>query len=481
MTSTISSSTANSSSTTNPVSVASSSSAGAAGGSVINVSSLVSQLVAAEQAPQQSIITSQTTAVTANISALGTLKGALSTFQSALASLDSSSVFNAETATSSNSAVLTASAASSAVSGTYKITVSDLASAQQLLSTPFPGGSDAAVGTGGLTLSLGGSSFNVTLTSSNDTLEGIASAINAASDNPGISATVINGSDGAHLVLSSTQTGAANAITVTASGALSALAYGGGDTANYTEESTPADANFSIAGVAYTSASNTVTDALDGVTLNLAGTTPDGASASLTVANDTSTVQSNISNFVSAYNALQSTLASLGSYDASSGTGGQFMGNPVLTDTQNQVQQALYSLVGSSTYNTLASIGITTNSDGSLSLNSTTLQTALSSNFAAVSQLFSSTTGVATQLNTQIDADLASGGTIESYSHTLTQQENALTAQSNNLTTQTNALTASLTQQYSALNALLSSLQTTSSYLSQAFNSLPTVQGTPNA
>ena len=157
------------------------------------------------------------------------------------------------------------------------------------------------------------------------------------------------------------------------------------------------------------------------------------------------------------------------------------LGNPLLTNIQSQIQNALYSVVGSSTYNSLASIGITTNSDGSLSVNNATLENALASNFTAVSQLFSSKNGVATQLNSAITADLGGSGSITSYSQSLVTQENALTQQTNTLNTQMSALTASLTQQYSTLNTLLSSLQTTSSYLTQAFASLPTVQGTPNA
>ncbi|HXR19130.1 MAG TPA: flagellar filament capping protein FliD [Steroidobacteraceae bacterium] len=469
---------------TTPISVTSSSSAGAAGGSVINVSSLVSELVAAAQAPQESLIASQTSAVTANISALGTLQGALSTFQSSLSSLSTPSAFNSQTASSSDQTVLTATADADAVSGSYNVTVTNLASGQQLLSKAFSGGGTATVGTGTLSISLGGSSFAVTINGNDDTLAGIASAIDSAANNPGVSATIVTGTDGAHLVMSSTLTGAANTLAVTETDGgtgLSALTYGTGNTGNYTQQTAAADAHFSIAGVGYTSASNTVSDALTGVTLNLLGTTASGSSATLTVANDTSTVQSNIANFVSAYNTLQSALSSLGSYDASSNTAGAMQGNPILTNTQSQIQQTLYSLVGSSAYNTLASIGITTNSDGSLSLNNATLATALSSNFSAVSQLFSSSSGVAAQLNSQITADLASGGTLAAYSQSLTSQNNALTTRSNTLSAQMTALTASLTQQYATLNTLLSSLQSTSSYLTQAFASLPTVQGKPNA
>ncbi|HEY2037112.1 MAG TPA: flagellar filament capping protein FliD, partial [Steroidobacteraceae bacterium] len=170
------------------------------------------------------------------------------------------------------------------------------------------------------------------------------------------------------------------------------------------------------------------------------------------------------------------------SYDATTGTAAPMMGDALLSGVQNQVRSALYGIVNTgSSYDSLASIGITTNSDGTLSVNQATLSAALTSNFTAVSQLFSGTGGVATTLNSQIDGDLAAGGSIDSRSQTLVQQEDALTQQNDQLTKQMSALTASLTEQYSSLNTLLSSLQSTSSYLSQAFSSLPLVQGTPSA
>ena len=474
------------SATSSPVSVASSSSAGAAGGSVINVSSLVSQLVAATQAPQQSLISSETQAVTTQISALGTLKSALSTFQSSLGALDTPNSFNSESASSSDQSVFTATAGSGAPTGTYSITVGQLASAQQLLSNAFTGTGATTVGTGTLQISLGDSSFNVNVTDSDDTLAGIASAINTATDNPGVTATIIQGTDGAHLLLSSSLTGAANTIQVNetdSGGALSALTYNSDTTSNYGVQSKALDAQYSISGVAATSSSNTITDALNGVTLNLTGTTTADDPATMTVITNTSTIESNLAAFVSAYNTLVGQFSSLGGYDSSSGTAGPMMGNALLTSIQNGMRNVLYSIVntGSSTYNSLASVGITTNQDGTLTLDSDKLQTALSTNFSAVSQLFSSSGGVATQLNSQLTTALGANGMIASNSTNLTNQSNALSQQSTDLTNQMAALTASLTQQYSALNTLLSSLQTTSSYLTQAFASLPQVQGTANA
>ena len=462
-------------SSTSPVSVASGTSAGAAGGSVINVSSLVSQLVAAAQAPQEAVITSQTQAVTSEMSSVGQLKSALSTFQSSLSAIDTPAAFDSLSASSSNSAAFSATVGSGATLGSYSVSISQLAQAQQMVSSTAYSSSSATVGTGTLQLSLGGSSFSVSIGGSNNTLSGIAAAINSASGNPGIQASVVTGTSGAHLVLTSTLTGAANTISIaetdTGSG-LSALTYGSGST-NYTQQTAAQDASFSIAGISYTSPSNTVTDALSGVTLNLQATTT--SAASLTVAENTSTIQTNIQSFVDAYNTLQSSLTTLGGYNASTGTAGPLMGNPALTIAQSQIQSALYSMVdtGSSTYTSLASIGITANSDGSLSLNTAQLSVALNTNFSAVSTLFGGTNGVASGLNTVLNNELGSNGSIASLSQSLVQQNTALTQQSQQLTQRMSLLQASLTEQYSALNALLSQLQSTSSYLTQAFATLP--------
>ena len=458
------------------VSVAGSTSAATAGGSVINVSSLVSQLVGASRAPQDALISRQSSAVTTKISALGALKGALSTFQSSLAALNKPETFAAVSASTSDRGVFNANASPGAPPGSYSVTVSALASAQQLLSAGVAGGSSATIGTGTLKLQLGTQSFGISVDASNNTVAGLAAAINAASDNPGVVAAVVQGSDGAHLLLSSTTTGAANTLQVTETDAgtgLAAMTYGVGNTANYTQNAAAQDASFSIAGVAYTSTGNTVTDALSGVTLNLVGTTAVGSSATLTIANDTATVSANINTFVSAYNTLQGTLTPLGAYDKASGSAGPMLGDSLLAGVQNEIHHTLESMVGTSVYNSLASLGITTQKDGTLQADSTKLQTALSKDFGAVKDLFSGANGIAAQLDARITGELATGGAIDSRGQMLVKQSNSLTDKTSVLNKQMAAMTANLTQQYAALNVLLSSLQTTSGYLTQAINSLP--------
>ena len=462
------------------VSVAGSTSAASAGGSVINVSSLVSQLVAASRAPQDALISKQSSTVTTKISALGALKGALSTFQSSLAMLNKPDAFSAMSAQTSDSGVFTANVSSGAPPGSYAMTVTSLATAQQLLSTGFVGGSTAPIGPGTLSIQLGATSFNVTVDATNGTIGGLATAINSAADNPGIVAAVVQGSDGAHLLLSSTETGAANTIQVTETDAGTALAgvtYGTGNIANYTQNTAAQDASFTLAGVAYTSASNTVTDALSDVTLKLTGTTAPGATATLTIANDTGTVAANIESFVAAYNTLQGSVAPLGAYDKTSGSAGPMLGDALLTGIEGEIHHTLQSLVGTSVYNSLASLGITTQKDGTLQADSTKLQTALAKDFNSVKTLFSGSNGIAAQLDAQIGKELATGGAIDSRSKMLIKQGNALDDQTTILNQQMDAMTRNLTQQYSALNVLLSSLQTTSGYLTQAINSLPSNMG----
>jgi flagellar hook-associated protein 2 len=474
---------------TSPVSIASSSSSAAAGGSVIDVNSLVSQLVAATRAGQDATISKQTQAVTTQISALGTLKGALSTFQDALSTIDTVSAFNAATSTSSDPTVFTANASADAQPGSYSVSVSQLASAQQLVSTGFAGGGSATVGTGTLQVSLGGTSFNINVDSTNNTVAKLASAINSAPGNPGVIATVITGTDGAHLVLQSAQTGAANTIELTETDggtSLSGVTYDPtSNAANYTQIAQAQDAQFSVSGISHTSASNTVSDALNGITLTLTGvskastTTPTTlASSQLTVAADTDSITTNVSAFVDAYNTMVKAIQPLGSYDQTTQTAGPMLGDATLQGVQNDIRSSLYSLVntGSSTYNSLASVGITTNKDGTLSFNKTNFQTALASAPTAVSQLFAGTKGVASSLESRINTELGAAGAITNRSSTLIKQENALTDQTTKLNDQMTALTASLTQQYSHLNTLLSSLQSMSAYLSQQFSALPKVQ-----
>jgi flagellar hook-associated protein 2 len=445
-------------------------------GSGLDIGSLVTQLVAAERAPAQARITAQASDVATKISAMATLKSALSTFQSALTTLTTPSDFSSITANSSNENVFTATAQPSAVEGNYDIEISQLAKAQQLVSTAtFASGGDTVVGYGTLTLGLGGSSFSVTLPSTQNTLSGIRDAINSASDNPGIKASLISGTGGTQLVLTSTQTGAANKITVSSTGGdggLAALNYSSSATGNFTQKQTPQDAMLTVAGIPYTGPSNTVSNAIDGVTLNLL-TTNVGTPATLDLAANNSQTSSNVQAFVTAYNALQSTLSTLGDYNNDTQTAGVLLGDSVLSTAYSSITRLSTDTVNglAGDYTSLAAIGVTTTATGALQLDSSKLAAAMSADPSSVSNIFSSSGGVANRLNDYLDTLLASNGSIAARDANLTDAQNQITQDTTNLDAQMATVQARYTAQFTALDSILSQLNSTATYLDRVFNS----------
>ncbi|MDE3011968.1 MAG: flagellar filament capping protein FliD [Pseudomonadota bacterium] len=368
--------------------------------------------MSAAQAPITAI-NRQIAGYQSEISAYGQLSAAVYSFQTALGGLTSASAFQANAATPSNTAVLSATTDSTAISGNYNINVSQLATAQTLVAAgqvsataAIGGGSSTKVtfqfGTvSGGTVSNGvytGASFaqsaanaggTVTIDSSNNSLQGIASAINAAG--VGVSATVINDGSGTpyRLSLSSSKTGAASAMKISVSGDATLQSLLGEDpagTQNLSQTQVAQDASLTVNGLAVTSASNAVTQVIKGTTLNLAGT----GSTSLAVAQDTKTIASNVQAFVTAYNTLDSTINTVTAAGVGGAGGGPLAGQYSALQVQNQLRQALSNVMIDATGNkaTLADVGITFQKDGSLSLDSTKLNAAMALNPAEVGSLF---------------------------------------------------------------------------------------------
>jgi flagellar hook-associated protein 2 len=451
---------------------------GAVGGSQIDVQSLVSQLVAAERSKTDTQINRDSTRVTTQISALGALMGSLSTFRSSLSSLQTVGAFSSRGVTSSNEEALTAAVTSSAVPGSYDIDVEQVAQAQQLSSTAFASGGTTVVGTGSLTISLGTGSFTVDIADGQATLADIRNAINSASDNVGVRATLVQGTDGSRLVLSSSTTGAANTIQVSQSGGdggLAQIAYSPSDTSNYTQIKAAQDAIVYIAGSQVTSASNTIEGAIDGVTLTIKKeTTEESGPVGLAVSYDSAAVTTKVKGFVSAYNALMTQISRLRSYDATTKTAGPMIGDTLLTSLESELRRTLSGVVPDQAegFETLAAIGITTQLDGTLGVDDTKLQKALSNNFEAVSKLFGSDEGIAKRLFTAADERLKTGGALDVRSDTLADQQRAIEKRKDDLDVRMVAVQQSYLQQFTRLDTLLSQLQVTSSYLTQQIESL---------
>ncbi len=386
-------------------------------GSGIDINSIVSQLVEARRAPQVQRLDLREAELQARLSAYGSLKGAVSTLRDALASLKSPETYRGRSATSSNTEVLTATADSQAAPGIYGISVGGLATAQQLATDPvtnpaarFTADTDV-LGTGTLTFKFGTTVYDPdtdtytsftqnpdkatrTVTITDGSLRGIRDAINAA--DMGVTAAIVN--DGAYrrLTLSVNDTGAANSLEITvqdddgddtdASG-LSLLAFNGGAT-NLMQTRAASDVTgLTVNGIAISSASNTLSDTIEGLNITLKG----AGSATVSVALDRESVATAVNGFVSAYNGLMATINELSSYNAETREAGLLNGDAILRGIDAQVRRMLGDPVAGvdGPFRMLADIGITRDSkNGTLVLDNGRLQKALDEDFGAVAGLF---------------------------------------------------------------------------------------------
>jgi flagellar hook-associated protein 2 len=449
-------------------------------GSGLDINSLVSQLVTAEKATKQAQITRAQTGTVTTISALATLKGAMSTFNTALTPLKTVEVFAARSATSSDQEFFSASSTNVASPGSYDVQIEAIASAHQISSTGVVGGSNVAIGTGTLTLQVGTKSFSVAVTSPNNTLAHIRDAINNAADNDNVvSASIVNASDGAHLVLSTSASGVANNISVTQSGGDGGLARfetGPVLTTNYREQRPARDAEVWIAGYQHFSATNTITGVIDGVTINLLKAEP-GEVHTLTVANDTAATVSRVKTFVDQFNALAKQMGSLRSYEPATKKAGPLLGDSMLRTIEGELRGKLTNPVSGVTgaYQTLASVGITTEKDGTLKLDNTKLTAAMTADFEGVSKLFGSEDGIAARLANALTPRLAADAELDVRTKRLNQKSIDLQKEQAALDARMAKVEARYRAQFNNLDSLLSKMSSTSSYLSQQLTQIANI------
>lgn len=445
-------------------------------GSGLDINGLVEKLVAAEKAPRQAQITRAQTSTVTTISALGQLKGALGAFQNSLSGLSTLDTFSSRSATSSDIEKFTATATSSAAAGSYDIEVVRLASAHQVSSQGFASGSSHVIGHGTLTIGLGLSTFQVGIPESAQTLAQVRDAINTAPSNNLVRATIVNGSDGAHLVLTSQASGASNTISVSAAGGnggLAALNYTTLAPGAYTQPRAAANAEVNVAGVTHTSNTNTISNLIDGVELTLLEAEP-GETHTLRIANDTSAIQSKIANFVAEFNSLAGTIGALRSYEPETKKAGPLLGDAMLRSVESEIRLKLTDKVSGLTgsFQSLASIGITTNKDGTLSLSDAKLKTALNQDYDGVANMFASENGIAARLKASIEPRLAATSELAVRSKALSAKSTELQKQAVALEARMAAASQRYLKQFNSLDTLLSQLQNTSSFLTQQLSNI---------
>lgn len=472
-------------------------------GSGLDVNSIVQQLMTIEQKPLDALNTQQSS-YQSKLTAYGTVKSGLSTLQTTLKKLTDASTLAPLKTSNSVETVLTAAAktGSGATPGSYSVTVSQLAQAEKLVAIGQTD-SSTTIGTGTISFNFGtinggtvsngkytgatgftttGDTKTVTIDSSNNTLAGIRTAINKA--DIGVTASIVQ--DGSstpyRLVLTNTSTGEASSMQISVSGD-AAL----GDLLNHdpsndsgqamTEVSKAQNALLSVDGLSVSKTSNNVSDVIAGVTLTL----KDKGTTSLTVAVDTAGVESNIKEFVDNYNKLNSSLKSLSSYDTTTKKSGVLNGDSTVRNIQTQIRNTLMGTVSgsSNTLNRLSSVGVALQSDGSLALNSTKLQSALTDHFDELPALFGKSDdtlighGFAYQLNDMITGLLDdSSGIIASKTDGINSALKRLNTNISNEESRLSRKEQSLRAQYTRLDTTMSKMSSTSSYLTQQLAAL---------
>ncbi len=381
-------------------------------GSNLDVDAIVTKLMSVERLPMDQI-DAKTQSTTARVSAFGSLKSLLASFQSTLEGLTAAKL-GAMSATLADASLAKVSADSTAAEGSHTLEVANLAQAHRIYSGPFASKTDA-VGTGTLTFSFGtwdGTLYTpnaakpdatVTIGAADSTLAGIRDAVNAAGI--GVSASIVNDGAGERLVFASADTGAASSLKITVSdgdgtptdlAGLSQLAYdpaaAEGSGRNLAQAQAALDASFTLDGLPMTRPTNVVTGVLEGVSFTLAKAAP-GSPTTLAVSRDTTAIQSAVQSFVDGYNNLRGVIATAGARDAKGNPTGALTGESILRVLETRLRSTIANppagLTGSLT--TLSQAGVTLGSDGKLSLDATKFQSALAADPAGMTRLFAAT------------------------------------------------------------------------------------------
>lgn len=460
-------------------------------GSGLDVSGLIAKLMAVEQRPV-TLLDRQEARLQAKLTSLGSIKGALSSLQSAAQTL--SSAGTSCLASASDNAILNATAGSSAVAGNYSVSVAALAQTQKLISTGSAS-MTSAIGNGTdttLTFTMGtitggsltngvysGATFtpdaarvpvSITIGSSNNTLTGIRDAINAAA--AGVTASLVNDGSGMpyRLSLASYSTGAGNSLKLSVSGdaaIASLLAYDPSTPQqNLTQTQAAQDAQLAVDGVNVTSPTNFVPEAIQGVTLNLAGKTNVNPVV-VSVQRNTVSLISALTGLVKAYNDANANIAAV------TNKGALFQGDFGVLSLQRQARAILGSVqTTAGAYTTLSQLGVTFQKDGSLASDASRLNSALSANAADVIAL-AGVIGIA--IKTAADNMLGTSGPISSETDGINASIKSIDVRRTNLQQRLELIQKQYQQQFSALDTLLSSMNQTSTFLTQQIAALPKI------
>jgi len=470
-------------------------------GSGIDIDSIVKSMVAAERAPKETQLANLEKKTTTQITAIGALKSAISEFQTALGGLNKPELFQARSATSSKADQVAVTASTKAGAGSYQVEVKSLATSSKVALQPFPNTAEAPATFGGgtLTFKIGDKNLSVVVDEANNTLAGIRDAINVGGKDIGLTATIVTDDAGARLVLSSASTGAGEDITVEGkttnaglgSRLLEALSFDGSIAepdpsdeaamALYREGpmtlSKAQSAQISVDGLLITSKTNKVEGAIEGVTLDLKAKTAANEPLTINVAEDKAGVKKQVQSFVDAYNKLigvinaQTKVTSVG--DGKAPVTGALVGDATARTLLGTIRNELVNVQGDGALRALSDIGITTQKDGTLGIDSAKLDKAMADNFNDLPGLFAGEKGLATRLDEKLKPYTETGGILEQRNKAMTETISGIDKQREDLNRRITSLQERLFKQFNAMDLLVGQLANTSSSLIASLENLP--------
>jgi flagellar hook-associated protein 2 len=432
-------------------------------GAGIDISALV-QASLAPQTAELTVLQGDQTTITNQQTALNSFNNDIQTLQNAVFALtDPAGQLTDVAAASSNPAVLTASATAGTPSGSHTITVTSLASTSSAYSNAVAT-SSTPIATGTLSIKVGtNTAVPVTIDNTNNTLDGLAQTINNTA-NIGVTASVITDANGARLALVSNTSGAPGNLTITPSTGV--LGFNTGVTG--------ANAALNVDGIPISSTTNTVSSAIPGVTLSLTGTTG-GVPVSVTTGPDVTQQESAVNSFVSAYNTVIGDINTQ-SIIGTNGQPGPLGSDSTLALGQGELLAAVaFSQTGNGNINSISDLGISFNNDGTLTVNSGSLATALQSNPAAVQAFFQGATpgNFGTNLtNTLNNIANPITGAVATDIAGLAQSQISITQQISDFQAQLATTTQQLTAQYVQVDTTLQELPQLLDQINQQLNSL---------
>ncbi|WP_342324789.1 flagellar filament capping protein FliD [Kosakonia sp. BYX6] len=459
-------------------------------GTSLDLNTLYDNLQTAEQT-KLTPITTQQTSYKAKLTAWGVVQTSLTKLQTAADALKNTSAI-AGTKVSSTNTAFSAALDNDAAAGTYSVEVTSLAASQSLLS-PKVASKDTDLGDSSLssrtiTITQPGQDDPMTITLSSDktSLADMRDAINAKQGS--VTASIIKADDNSYyLALTSRDSGTTNQMTITTDDSELAkyISYDSTNTSSasnvMTQQVAASDAKVKINGIEITRSSNTITDAPEGVTLTLNKLTT--SAETLSVTKDNAPMTAAVQAFVDAYNSLQTTIANQTKYtavdqgsDAQDTSNGDLLGDGTLRNIQTRLRSLLStSQSGDGSYSILSQLGITQDTSGKLTVDSTKLDKALSEKNADVITFLSGdgkTTGFATQASNLLSDILGTDGSVQNATDGINKTLKQLAAQYTSVNDQITATMARYKTQFTSLSQLVSSLTTTGNYLTQQFNAM---------